>query len=212
MTLELLRTLSVDRVIASRRDRGCEERVKPKLQEFINQNYRAIRAGRALAQAWDGQIKLDQEQIKELQDFIESSSEGQLKWWDGFLLCEIGDNGEEFQHHGRYWGNELLDGERAVKGFWFHFYLGNTHFECVDLDFGRSREYWDSMDERAKTTFIRRFAYRHLSEGDLNPHNPDQVIDHWSRPNSFTAFISDNGESFKIEKMIATKPLKGIFL
>lgn len=188
-------------------DTSFERKVVPGLESFLNQNYRAIRAMRSLAQIWDGQFDLDPEQIEELKAFVKEESNGNLDHQRG-LLCEIWDDGEEFQHHGAYFGNELKDGVAAIKGFRFVFALDGRFFECVGLDDGKSRAYFDSMSEKEKYQFVKRFAYKNAAEMDIPPWDIDWALDFKSPPVGFCAFISDEEGKFKIEKVVAKRAFK----
>jgi hypothetical protein len=190
-------------------DTRFEREVEPELELFLKQNYRAIRAMRSLAQIWDGQFNLDSEQIEELKTFIAEESNGSLHHSKG-LLCEIWDDGEEFQHHGAYFGNELGGDVAAIKGFRFVFGLDSRFFECVDLDAYKSRKYFDKMTDKEKYRFIRRFAYRHAAEADIPLWALNWELDFQSLPVGFTAFISDNGGRFEIEKIVARRVLKSL--
>ena len=191
-------------------DNYYEKEITPEIQNFLDRYYKAIKAGRAFAQVIDGQYQIDEEQMKELTDIIENESDKKLNKYE-LALCEIDANGQVFQHHGAYFGNELNNGERAIKGFWFDFDLGTIFSECVVLDFGRSRNYWDQMSRSEKRKFLRRFAYRSFEELDLDQHNPDYFINRRAKPLGYTVFISDTGVQFEIEMIATVRPVKTVY-
>lgn len=178
-----------------------EKKVVPSLQGFLDRNHRPIGAIRTLAQIRDGQFEVEPEDEEGLKNFVTKESNGQLKWWHG-SLCIIYDYAEIFQHSGVYFGEGLKRGIKAVRGLWFDFELVGKYFECVVLDHGYSREYFDNMTRKRRRQFIGRFVYRDLGEaaecpGRLHPEPIGAVV-----------FSTDTGKGFKIEEIVARRGLK----
>ena len=140
--------------------------------------------------------KIDPEQLGRLEEFIEKESSGRLRWFDG-ALCQISDFSEVYEHETLSFGPEpLAEGIQAVRGFHFRFQLEGKNFECVDLDGGGSRKYFDQKDSDGKREFMRRFAERRRSSA-IYMGDPKNL------PFGFTAFITDVGGKFVIEDVVS---------
>lgn len=72
----------------------AEEGVRGTLQEFLDFNYRAIVAMRVYSQTVCLGKSPASPQLKDLESFIDTKSEGRLKCYDG-TLCEIGYRNEQ---------------------------------------------------------------------------------------------------------------------
>lgn len=159
--------------------------IQHKILEFVNCNHLAIRALRSYCQAIDGsRYKISLEEIQELKEQISLLSQDRLRYYDG-ALCQISDWTEIFQHQGQFLGEELPNGMSAVRGFYFRCILPNIrrHVECVQLDEGGSRSYFDTKLPEDQFKFIDRFAKRRRDELVFN-HSPQL-------PPGYTAFIRE---------------------
>ena len=194
-------------------DTLVEEVAKAQMLEFINRKYDAIRALRAQVQFRAAGTTLDPEQVKALEERINTDLAGQ----DGRLharLCVIEDWIVNYGHSrlGRLAGGQ--DSAKAVGGFWFWFNIDGQYYECVELDAGLARSYYDVMNTVAKRTFLERYAYRdrigrQLHTGNLlAPADIARHIDSKMPIEFFTAFISDVGDEFKIEDLVVRRELK----
>jgi len=175
---------------------GAEQKAKAELQSFLNINYRVVGAMRARNQSGGKGFNIDPQELGRLEEYIEKESSGRMHWSDG-ILCEISDFGEVFEHETLSFGSEpLAEGIQAVRGFHFRFKLEGKNFECVDLDAGESRKYFDQKDSDGKRKFIRRFAERRRSS-TIYMGDPEKL------PFAFTAFITDVGGKFVIEDVVS---------
>jgi len=173
---------------------GAEQKARVELQSFLNKNYQVVRAMRSRNQGGSKGFNIDPEQLRKLEKLIEKESSGRLHWFDG-ILCEISDFGELVEHGLRFGSEPLAEGIQAVRGFHFRFKLKGKNFECVDLDGGGSRKYFDQKDSDGKRQFMRRFAERRRSSAI---HTDPKKL-----PFGFTAFITDVGGKFVIEDVIS---------
>jgi len=167
---------------------------KKLLNNFLQKNRDAVHALRSFCQILDGGFRFDDSRIDFLKELIQEKSSGSLNWTDG-LLCQIGNKWEIFQHERGEEQMEWNKGINAIRGFWFHFQVNGYYFECVDLDAGQSREYFDSMTQEQKSDFISRFANRDRGLGQF-------LGDPKYLPLAFTAFITDESKDYLIEKII----------
>jgi len=178
----------------------AEEGARGTLQEFLDSNYKAVRAMRAYTQTvYLGQNPASP-QLEDLKSFVNRESKGQLECYDG-TLCEIGEWGEEFadSHSAVYFGKDRVEHEKAIRGFWFGFNLQETEFECVVLDHGRSRTYFDEKDKSDRRQYVERFANRRRNEWYFK-----RAFKIWEKlPLWFTAFLTDTGEGLVIEEIVA---------
>lgn len=167
----------------------AEQAAGASLGIFLGKNHRAIRAMRSYNQHLA--LKEQDKELEEIEKTIEQESKGELHWLNG-NLCEISDTGQTILYHGEFFppGEE----ERSVRGFRFNFQIDGVAFECVDLDGGRSRKYFDTKDKEGKRKFIKRFAER--NGGRLLVADPEKL------PLAFTAFIRDTGQGFVIEEIV----------
>lgn len=172
----------------------AEQKARLPLQSFLDENYRSIRMLRSYYQHLPHFKKQNRmEELRELEKGIEKGSKGKLHWFDGGL-CEISDTGQNLQYHDEFFP-KFGEKVKSIRGFHFNFLIGNTGFECVDLDGGRSRQYFDGKNGKEKREFLRRFAER---TGDsLTLAYPERL------PLAFTAFITDTGRAFAIEELVA---------
>lgn len=179
--------------------RRVEERAKTTLQNFIKSNYNAIRAIRSYNKIIDLMGYIDHKQLDELDQFIQAESKGSLRGVSG-VLCEIGESGEEFAegHEGVLFGRELGKNAKAIKGCYFSVLLQKQDFECVVLDHGGSREYFDKKNKDKRRQYVERFANRR--RGSLifigSPEDFEKL------PLGFTAFLTDTGEKLVIEEIV----------
>lgn len=172
------------------------EQRETEVLDFLHSNRRAIIALRSFSQLRDRPMMSDyHEQEKRLMQAVVSLSEGKLSFEDG-QLCEVWDEGEDFQHHGKMFSEELSGEVRSVRGMYFYWEDGPNIFEVVDLDDGRSREYFINMSEDEKQQFIKRFANR--QRGPVYYSDNPQTF-----PECYVAFVTYNGEIFEIEGIIA---------
>jgi len=180
--------------------RRAEEAANITLQEFLDSNYKAVRAMIAYNKIQDAQGNVGYDRLEGLERFIREESKGKLGWFNGFL-CEIGESGEEFAegHEGILFGKELSESARAVKGCYFGVDLKEQNFECVVLDGGGSRKYFDEKDEKERRQYIERFANRRRSS--LMFIGSDKDLE--KLPLGFTAFLTDTGEKLIIEEIVA---------
>ena len=191
--------------------RIAEEGARRTLQEFLDSNYTPIRAMRAYSQhLYVGEGRASP-QLESLKSFIDTESKGKLRYYDG-TLCEIGYSGEEFanSHTAPYFekGREFAKYPQAIRGFWLNFNLKETEFECVVLDDGRSRTFFDEKDKNERRRYVERFANR---KRDFFPFLPVRrgfkiwkKLPLWS-PLWFTAFVTDTGEKLVIEELVARR-------
>ncbi len=175
-----------------------EEKARTHLQSFLGENYKLIRAMRSYRNFIKG-YNIDSEQLEKLENFIK---QGNLHWFY-YSLCEISDFGELYEHDNSSFSNATLSFLRlqpcqpqAVRGFHFGFQLEGNNFECVDLDGGGSRNYFDQKDADNKRKFIKRFTDRRRSS-TIYMGDPKKL------PLGFTAFITDDGEKFVIEDIVS---------
>jgi len=177
----------------------AEEKARTTLQFFLDSNYKAIRGVIAYNKFVDAEGNIP-EQLEKLENFVKVESKGNLHWTSG-VLCEIGESGEEFAegHEGILFGKELSESARAVKGCYFGVDLKEQNFECVVLDGGGSRKYFDEKDEKERRQYIERFANRRRSS--LMFIGSDKDLE--KLPLGFTAFLTDTGEKLIIEEIVA---------
>lgn len=189
-----------------RLDGKVEPQIIQSIQDFLNRNREAIGAMRTIHQVYDGQFKLSGDEISDLEQFVKTASHGELNWTKG-NLCEIGENWQEFQHESSCFQGDLHN-PKAVRGFWLGIETDNNYLEFVDLDGGKSRAYFDSLPDKAKTAFVTRFAYRHIHELDIAYEDIGYFIQPHSKPNHFVSFVSLNyNGTYRIEKAVARRPL-----
>jgi len=175
---------------------GAEEKARAELQSFLNKNYHVVRAMRSYNQSLSKGFNIDPQQLGGLEDFIKKESSGRLRWFDG-ALCQISDLSEVYEHNALSFASEPLEeGIQAVRGFHFEFQLEGKNFDCVDLDDGGSRKYFDQKDADGKREFIRRFAERRRNSA-IYMGDPKKL------PFGFTAFITDVGGKFVIEDVVS---------
>lgn len=172
------------------------------LQEYLDRNYKALKMARVYRQAGEGVFNLSLDQYKLLRRKILEESNEEVNWWRP-SLCEIWEIGQEFQHESSHLLGELPADTALVRGFWFNFASNGFYFECVDLDDGNSRKYFDFKSNGAKRRFMKRFAYRNFVHHDILPDEAERWVDKTKNPKGFIAFISDTGNSFLIEHIVA---------
>lgn len=194
-------TKSIDRI------RREEERAKGTLQSFLDSSFKAIRAAIAYNKIVDMEGAIPFQELQKLGDFIKMESEGKLSWTDG-MLCEIGESGQEFAegHERVLFGKELAEHTQAIKGFWFSFNLNETEFECVVLDGGGSRKYFDDKDKDGRRQYVERFANRRRSSLIF----AGRAKDYEKLPLGFTAFLTDTGEKLVIEEIVGYRSVDNI--
>jgi hypothetical protein len=173
-----------------------EQKARFTLQTFLDENRLAIRAMRSYHQIPDSGIVVSLDQMKTLEKAIKEESHEALYWFGG-CFCTIGDNDTiSGQDNNQFLG--LSEGEKVkvVKGFSFNFNIGRRHFECVDLDFGLSRQYFDKKSPQEKKDFVRKFAERENGSSSI------PLEDLKNLPLGFAAFINDDGKKFRIEEFV----------
>jgi hypothetical protein len=174
------------------------------MQTFLNTHYNAIRTMRALAnlrQRYDLPPDFD-----EMRKEVDRLSNGALRVYQG-ALCVIGEHLDILQEHDgenvNFRGD--LQPANAVRGFWFYFEHAGLFFECVDLDAGLSRAYFDGKSDAEKRRFVARFGYTRQTGEDIHPALLKELVKDTSRTSNFIAFISDTGSGFKIETVVGLK-------
>lgn len=194
--------------VANTEESHSSEEKQVRLLEFLQRNRKAVMSIRAYDQIIDSTRlgKEIQDQLKELEEIIQRESKGKLSMDNGFL-CEIWDRGEEFQHHGRTFGNKLTGKVHSVKGcyfWWEEEENGQLHrWEVVDLDDGRSREYFMNMTLERKNQFVKRFANR--QRGSIYYTEESSTF-----PECYVAFVTNDGEKFNIVTFVSHHaPLDG---
>lgn len=189
------------------RTRRAGERAKGTLQSFLDSSFKAIRAVIAYNKIVDMEGAIPFQELQKLGDFIRKESEGKLSWTDG-MLCEIGESGEEFAegHEGVLFGRELGVDAKAVKGCYFSVDLKNQNFECVVLDGGGSRKYFDDKDKSAKRQYVERFANRRRGSLVFT----GRLKDLEKLPLGFTAFLTDTGEKLVIEEVVGYRSVENL--
>lgn len=185
----------------------AEERVRGTLQEFLDSNYKAVRAMISYNKIIDMQGNIGFQQLEKLENFINIESKGKLQYFSG-LLCEIGESGEEFAegHEEVLFGVELGDDAKAVKGCCFSVDLERQGFECVVLDSGGSRKYFDEKDKSGKRQYVERFANR--KRGSLIFIGSSKDFE--KLPLGFTAFLKDTGEGLVIEEVVGYRSVENL--
>ncbi len=171
-----------------------EQEAKKILEGFLERNRDAIHGLRSFCQILDGGFRFDDSQTDWLKRLIQERSSDSLKWTNG-LLCQIGNKWEIFQHERGEEQMEWKEGVGAVRGLYFHFQTNGFYFECVDLDAGQSRKYFDSMTDGQKSNFIGRFANRNRGFGKF--FGDSKIL-----PLAFSAFITENNKSYLVEKIV----------
>lgn len=191
--------------------RRAEEGVRKTLQEFLDSNYRAIRAMRAYSQTVYLGKSPASSQLEGLKSFVDTESKGKLRYSDG-TLCEIGYSGEAFanSHTAPLFKEDFTGHTRGIRGFWFQFKL-ETEFECVVLDDGKSRVYFDEKDKSDRRQYVERFANRRRDAYPFSRVRRGfkiwEKLPLWS-PLWFTAFLTDTGEQLVIEEIVAYRNIK----
>ena len=174
------------------------------IQTFLGANYGAIRTMRALAnmrQRYDLPLNFD-----EMREGIARVSNGALEAYQG-ALCVIGEHRDVLQEHDGEainFGGDLQP-KSAVRGFWFYFEHAGLFFECVDLDGGLSRAYFDRKSHAEKRRFVARFGCRRQAGEDIHPASLEALVKDTSRTSEFVAFIGDTGGAFEIETVVGLR-------
>lgn len=190
------------------------EDVKPLLTTFLNKNYPSIRALRAKVQFDNAGTKLSQEDKDKLRKAIKTGFAEQP--YPKASLCVIDERTATFQGHAR-WGKLKKDTgtENAISGFWFATQLSGIHFECVILDDGQSRQYFDLINQEEKREFVKKFAYRDkvgylLKIGaQMAPDNINQYINSEQPIEYYTAFVTQSpDQSLSVETLVARRSLE----
>ena len=181
------------------RIRLAEEEARTTLLTFTDSNYKAIRALISHNKIIDAGGDIDIVQLGRLENFIQTESNGQL-WGINGVLCEIGESGEEFArgHTGELFVKELGNNSKAVKGCYFSVSLGEQNFECVVLDGGGSRKYFDEKDKTGKRQYVERFANRRRDHSVF----AGRAKASGELPLGFTAFLADTGEKLVVEELV----------
>lgn len=139
-----------------------------------------------------GSLVFEEGQEESLKRQIIEKSEGKLKPESG-KLCEIEDYGiPQFRHHGKTFDTGLEEGARVVRGFFFLIILDDScpyPCECMVLDNGISREFYDKMTPIERKSFVKRVARRYRGFICLYP----------SDICGFTAFINDTPDGFTVD-------------
>lgn len=162
--------------------------VRLSLQDYLDKNYKLIKALRARAQFLDvGNLDMIREVTKEIDKMV--LPELTLT----HFLCEISDTHTIEEHN-----PVNFDPTKSVRGFYLQdmVSLGDRllSFGLLDLDGGLSRKFFDDKDEDEKKAFMKRILNRSSVVG--GPNGPEGYLP----PHAIT-FISDQGGSYKIERM-----------
>ena len=173
----------------------AESIAKRRLDIFLRDNYQAIRALRSYHQIIDSRANIGTGQMEALKVSIARLSHRKLRWNDG-ALCIIFDKWDHFKHTGGRFSAPLGEEVEAVKGFWFPFRLVGNLFDCVGLDDGKSRQYFDEKSIEEKRIFVESFAERRRNavvyDGDAE-----------KLPFRFAAFLTDISGSFIVDELVA---------
>lgn len=177
-------------------ERG-ERRAKLLLQTCLNRNLLAIKSLRSYTQFRESGTNIGHDQMMELEQFIKKKSGNRWECFNG-MFCTISDTDEVFtQDNGQFLGIGSKEDVKVIKGFYFRTNLIGCNFECIDLDFGLSRRYYDQKSPAEQEKFMRRFAERQKGSDVF----PEEYF--YPLPLGFTAFISDQGNKFTIERMVS---------
>ena len=198
----------IDRGIVKKITKDCEQAkaFKPRLEGFLNQNIKAIRALRSYNQIIEGNCSISSSDMKLLENTVEKESDGLLSVDHGRMIA-IGDNWQKFSHESIQVSSIDALKQRAMKGMFFNFILDGLLIECVDLDGGNSRKYFDMINQEQKQQFINRFAYRELHRY-LHPNSVKDWIDWVFDPIGFVAFISPDSCTdcrYKVEDSVCLR-------
>lgn len=171
---------------------------KSKLQKFLDENYKLMRALRSEAQFVHLGVSL-RDHGQELQEYIKQAQEEASKkdiFISGTGLKTVTDDKTEYEHTVNA---PLQSGEVRTMSFRIS-QLGRgrrrgINFTLWDLDTGPSRQYYDQKSEEEKENFVRKALYRA---------NEYVAAEHEGRiPRvSYGAFISDQGGKYIIEKIV----------
>lgn len=167
------------------------------IQDFLQRNFRAIRALRSACQVFENRppygdpARADtKERLEQIAKFVEEESGGLLHWPDDGSLCQIDDSYHLMQHTGTKFGGPLQKDTKAVRGFYFKFAHNGMDFNCFELDNGISRSYYDQKPAKEKSAFMTHFG-EEVRKYD--------AAGNTRFPKGFIAFVSNNGDSYRIE-------------
>lgn len=176
---------------------ATEHQAKASLQNFLDLHRPLIAAMRSSEQILDGRFRISLEQREELWQFIDGYKErlgrAMVMVWNSHL-CKIWDDSSAFWH-ANYEGSRFdftYDSPGAVRGFRFLTMIGGIDFNCLVLDGGKSREYFDTKDESDQAAFMKRYA--------LN--DREYVRDYNQFPLKYVAVISDTIDGYKVDKIV----------
>lgn len=165
--------------------------VRPFLQMFLKENFRALGALRSHRQIFDSRhFRIDFDILGTLAKEIADNSGGVLSWADG-ELCSISVEKEWFSHD--ILDNPEASGANILRGLWFCFQDMNYEFECVEIDPGISLDFFERMEESERTKFMERFAKRRRNS---------VIVLHPRKVVGFVAFVHRRTDDYEIKAIV----------